>query len=163
MITTFHDDSGIFFENTDQLEQVEATWKLVIEIDVLAIDARFLQLEEYREQTQKLCEKIHENIQPTCQNVMQVIKKDIVKLKLLIKRLNTLYQTPKLKRGLINVIGFISKTLFGTMDTENATLINEQLKILQNKQLTVQHVTRNQIKVLNATIGHRKLGKNISL
>jgi len=41
----------------------------VIEIDVLAIDARFLQLEVYREQTQKLCEKIHGNIQPTCQNI----------------------------------------------------------------------------------------------
>jgi len=95
----------------------------VIEIDVLAIDARFLQLEDYREQTQKLYEKIHINIQPTCQNVMQVIEKDIAKLKLLIERLNTLYQTPKLKRGLINVIGSISKTLFSTMDAEDATLI----------------------------------------
>jgi len=66
VITTFHDDPRIYFENTGQLQQVEATWKLVIEIDVLAIDVRFLQLEDYCEQTQKLCEKIHENIQPTC-------------------------------------------------------------------------------------------------
>jgi len=47
--------------------------------------------------------------------------------------LNTLYQTPKLKHGLINIIGSISKTLFGTMDAEDATLINEQIKLLQNK------------------------------
>jgi len=154
VITAFHDEPGIYFENTGQLQQVEATWKLVIEIDVLAIDARYLQLEDYRKQTQKLCEKIHENIQPTCQNVMQVIEKDIAKLKTLIERLNTLYQTPKLKRGLINVIGSISKTLFGTMDAEDETLINEQLRLLQNKQLTLQHVTQNQIKILNATIGH---------
>jgi len=78
----------------------------------LAINARFLQLEDYREQTQKLREKIHENIQPTCQNVMQVIEKDSAKLKLLIERLNTLYKAPKLKCGLINIIGSISKTLF---------------------------------------------------
>jgi len=102
----------------------------MIEIDVLAIDARFLQLEDYREQTQKLCEKIHENIQPTCQNMMQVIEKDSAKLRLLIERLNTLYQTPKLKCGLINVIGSINKTLFGTTDAEDATLINEQIKLL---------------------------------
>jgi len=137
MITTFHDEPKIYFENTDQLQQVEATWKLVIEIDVLAIDARFLQLKDYRKQTQKLCEKIHENIQPICHNVMQVIEKNIAKLKLLIERLNILHQTPKLKHGLINVIGSISKILFGTMDAEDATLINEQLKILQNKQLTL--------------------------
>jgi len=40
VIITFHDEPGIYFENTGQLQQVEAT--LVIEIDVLAIDARFL-------------------------------------------------------------------------------------------------------------------------
>jgi len=68
--------------------------------------------------------------------------------------LNILYQIPKLKRGLINVIRSINKTLFGTIDAEDATLINEQIKFLQNKQLTLQHVTRNQIKVLNATIGY---------
>jgi len=122
---------------------------LVLEIDVLAINAWFLQLEDYRKQTQKLCEKIHENIQPTCQNVMQVIEKNSAKLRSLIERLNTLYQIPKLKCGLINVIESISKTLFGTMDAENATLINEQIKLLQNKQLTIQYVTQNQIKALN--------------
>jgi len=130
-VITFHDEPGIYFKNTGQLQQVEATWKLVTEIDVLAIDARFLQLEDYREQTQKLCEKIHENIQPTCQNVMQVIEKDSAKLRL-IERLNTLYQIPKLKRRLLNVIGSVSKTL-GTINAEDATLINEQIKLLQNK------------------------------
>jgi len=160
MITIFHDEPGIYFENIGQ--QVEATWKLVIEIDVRAIDARFLQLEDY-ERTQNLCENTHEDIQPACQNVMQIAGKDIAKLKLLIERLNTLYHTPKLKRGLINVISSISKTLFGTMDAEDATLINEQLRLLQNKQLTLQHVTQNQIKILNATIGHRKSRKDNSL
>jgi len=58
MITTFHEPE-IYFENTSQLQQVEATWKLVIEIDVRAVDARFLQLEDYREQTQNLCESTH--------------------------------------------------------------------------------------------------------
>jgi len=61
-ITAFHDKPGIYFENTDQLQQVETTWKLIIEIDVLAIDARFLQLENYREQTEKLCKKLYENV-----------------------------------------------------------------------------------------------------
>jgi len=66
--------------------KVEATWKQVIEIDVRAIDARLLQLEDYRERTQNLCDNTHENIQPACQNVMQIAGKDIAKLKLLIER-----------------------------------------------------------------------------
>jgi len=66
-----------------------------------------------------------------------------------------MYQTPNLKRGLINAIGSISKTLFGTMDAEDVKKIDEQIKLLQNKQV-IQHATKNQIKILNATIGHIK-------
>jgi len=50
--------------------------------------------------------------------------KDNAKLTLLINCLNT-HCTPNLKRGLINVIESISKTLFGTIDAEDVILINE--------------------------------------
>jgi len=60
--------------------------------------------------------------------------KDNIKLTLLMDRLNTIYQTPNLKRRLKNTIGSISKTLFGTMDAEDAERIDEQIKLLQNKQ-----------------------------
>jgi len=78
--------------------------------------------------------------------------KDDVKLTLLTYCLNTIYQTSNLKRGLINVIRSISRTLVGTMDA----LIKEQIKLLQNRQLTTQHASKYEIKVLNATIKHIK-------
>jgi len=55
-------------------------------------------------------------------------------------------------RGLVDGIGSIAKSLFGTMDANDEKLINEQ--ILQNKQLTLQHAAQNQITVLNTTIAH---------
>ncbi|KAL6256617.1 hypothetical protein P5V15_012728 [Pogonomyrmex californicus] len=51
-------------------------------------------------------------------------------------------------------IGTIAKTLFGTMDNEDRKLINEQLSILDNKQQTTEHIIKNQIKIINATIAH---------
>jgi len=42
------------------------------------------------------------------------------------------------------------------MDAEDAERIEEQIKLLQNKQQITQHATKTQIKVLNATIGHIK-------
>jgi len=42
------------------------------------------------------------------------------------------------------------------MDAEDAEKIDEQIKLLQDKQQTLQHATKNQIKILNATIGHIK-------
>jgi len=68
--------------------------------------------------------------------------KDNTKLTLLMDRLNTIYQTPNLKRGLINAIESIGKTLFGTMDAEDAERIDKQLQLLQNKQQIIQQKIR---------------------
>jgi len=110
MITTFHDEPGIYFENTGQLQQVETTWKLIIQIDIEAISTKVWQLQEYLNDTENFCKKLNKDIQPTCQNIINVMDKDNIKLTLLMDRLNTIYQTPNLKRGLINAIGSISKT-----------------------------------------------------
>jgi len=155
-ITTFHDELGIYFEKTGQLQQVESIWKLILQIDIEAIDIRVWQLQDYLNETKKVCKKLNEEIQPTCQNIIHVIDKDNTKLTQLILRLNTIFQTPNLKRGLINAIGSISKTLFGTMDADDAEKIDKQLQLLHNKQEILQHATKNQIKILNATIGHIK-------
>jgi len=48
----------------------------------------------------------------------------------------------------------ISKTLFGTMDTDDTQVINEQLNLLRNNQKTIQHAVKNQLKILDTTIGH---------
>jgi len=65
-----------------------------------------------------------------------------------------LYRTFSDRRGLINAIETISKTLFGTMDADDARVVNEQLDLLRNNQKTIQHAVKNQLKVLDATIDH---------
>ncbi|KMQ91307.1 enzymatic polyprotein endonuclease reverse [Lasius niger] len=67
----------------------------------------------------------------------------------------TAYQTPKnARRGLLDGIGIVAKTLFGTMDADDEKKIAEQLNLLQNQQQTLQHAAKNQIKILNTTIAH---------
>jgi len=70
-------------------------------------------------------------------------------------QIQTIYRpSTNKRRGLVDGIGSIAKSLFGTMDANDEKLINEQIQLLQNKQLTLQHVTQNQITVLNAIIAH---------
>jgi len=69
--------------------------------------------------------------------------------------LRALYKTPNKKQGLIDAIGTISKTLFGTMNADNERIINEQLNLLRNNQQQIlQHMIKNQLKVLKGIIGH---------
>jgi len=152
--TKFNSTPGIYYEELGLMNQIESGWKLVIELDVGAIEIRYQQLQDYIKNTEELCKKPTGNTPQTCQNVMRIIQKDEAKLTLQLTHLRALYKNPSDRRGLINAVGMISKTLFGTMDADDAKIINEQLELLRNYQKTTQHAVQNQLKILDATIGH---------
>jgi len=113
-------EPGIYYEKIGKMQQVESTWKLAIKIDVTAIAVRTQQLQNFINETEEFCKKLQGRAKQICDNTIQIINKDNNKLISLIGRLNVMYQTPVSKQGLINVIESISKTLFGTMDAEDA-------------------------------------------
>jgi len=124
------------------MNQIESGWKLVIELYVGAIEIRYQQLQDYIKNTEELCKRLTGNIQQTCQNIMRIIQKDEAKLTLQLTHLRALYKNSSDRRGLINAIGMISKTLFGTMDADNAKIVNEQLELLRNYQKVTQHAAK---------------------
>jgi len=69
---------------------------------------------------------------------MKIIQKNEAKLTLQLTHLRALYKTPNDRRGLINPIRTISKTLFGTMDADDTRVVNEQLDLFRNNKKTVQ-------------------------
>jgi len=75
-----------------------------------------------------------------------MINKDNAKLALLLTHLRALYKIPNDKRELIDTIGTISKTLFGTMDADDERVINEHLNLFANNQQTLKHAIKKSIK-----------------
>lgn len=163
-IEEFHNHPGVYFEKIGQLQQVTKTWKIVTKLDITALNDKTWQINKYTQQTYETCEQIKsdDHNKRTCDNLKEIVKNESKQLAKLITLINTLYKTRTNKRrGLVDGIGSIAKTLFGTMDANDRELINEQLNLLQNKQQTLQHVTKNQIKVLNSTIVHLDKLENI--
>ncbi|KAL6417619.1 hypothetical protein ACFW04_014422 [Cataglyphis niger] len=68
-------------------------------------------------------------------------------------QIQTIYKPTNRRRGLIEGLGSIAKSLFGTNDANDEKYINEQLDLLNRKQI-IQHVAKNQIKILNNTTAH---------
>jgi len=67
-------------------------------------------------------------------------------LKNIMTQIQTIYRSPtNRRRGLVNGIGLIAKSLFDTTNANDEKLINEQIRLLQNKQVTLQHAAQNQI------------------
>ncbi|XP_071578018.1 uncharacterized protein [Temnothorax nylanderi] len=153
-VIQFINEPGIYFERIGHLQQTKATWKLAIRIDVAALKSRHQQLQRYLENTEELSKYATGDAKNKCQIALQINKRENDKTTRAIEHLQTIYKSPASKRGLINAIGEISKTLFGTMDAEDAKTINEQLQLLNNQQETLQHAAKNQLKIINSTLGH---------
>ncbi|XP_011860338.1 PREDICTED: uncharacterized protein LOC105557648 [Vollenhovia emeryi] len=152
-ITTFAQQPGIYFEKVGRMHPVEATWKLVIKTDLTPFTTRLGQIKRCVERTETTCEILLAH-SSTCKNLHAIISKGEKRLQQLTDRLKTVYKTPNKRRGLIDGIGVIAKTLFGTMDADDDKLINEQLSLLQESDRATKHALQHQLKVINATIGH---------
>ena len=154
-IEEFTHHPGVYYEKIGSLHPPQSSWKLVIQINITSIEKRAKQIKSYIQETENICQaipSIHKNM---CQSLYQVIQESDKKLNKEIVKINTLYQTSKIqKRGLIDGLGTIAKTLIGTMDANDEKIIKEQLAQIQNDQQTIRHAFKNQIKILEETIGH---------
>jgi vacuolar-type H+-ATPase subunit I/STV1 len=81
--------------------------------------------------------------------------KEVNDLKLILKQLtrkeNELLHTRN-KRGVFNFIGGISKILFGTLDNEDANYYTHKITHLENEQLDVLKLSKEQISVVKTIL-----------
>jgi len=140
----------MYFEKFGRLHYAKETWKLVVKLDHTTLTQRYEQITKYLHQTEIICKTTQ-----ACDRIKAITGKEMKYLKNIMTQIQTIYRTStNRRRGLIDGIGSIAKSLFGTMDANDEKLINEQLQLLQNKQITLQHAAQNQITVLNTTIAH---------
>jgi hypothetical protein len=80
--------------------------------------------------------------------------KEIEELKLLVRQLTRIEDGDRMrfKRGVFNFIGGISKILFGTMDSEDASYYAEKILSLEKEQLDFLKLSKEQITVVKSTL-----------
>lgn len=127
------------------MQHLIKTWKLVIKLDITALNDKSWQINKYIQQTNEICEQLNseDHTRRTCDNLKEIVNNK--------SKLSTINHFDKYKtwmdkrRGFVDGIGSIAKTLFGTMDANDRNLINEQLNLLQTNQQTIQHAAKSQI------------------
>jgi len=150
-VQEFQHNPGIYFEKLGRLHYVRKTWKLVIKLDLTTLTVRYSQIMRYLQKAKVMCA---ENQTQACGNIELVTRREAQYLKDMLAQIRTIYKPPTNRRRLIDGIGSLAKSLFGTMDAKDEKLIKEQLELLQNKQQVIQHAIQNQLMILNITIAH---------
>lgn len=114
------DDSGIFHEKVKQVYLYSDEINMCIGIDINDVYEKLNHMKTNIMFIEKVCKnkcEVHNEIIP--------LNRRIEKLEALAYQLRLLTHNYALtKRGLLNVVGSISKSLFGTLDTYDLDLIN---------------------------------------
>jgi len=151
-VQEFQHNPGIYFEKLGRLHYARETWKLVIKLDLTTLTARYSQITRYLQKVKITCA---ESQTQACGRIELVTRREAQYLKGMLTQIWTIYKPPtNRRRGLIDGIGSLAKSLFGTMDAKDEKLIKEQLELLQNNQQIIQHAIQNQLMILNTTIAH---------
>lgn len=147
--TPFAPDLGIYFEETAVLKVYHTDWHLTLRLDLTNIDNERIRLTEVAQIIKDACFNLTVvalNLAGSCLDISVRIDAEIAEL----ERSNAIWfqhNGHRTKRGLINAIGEVSKTLFGTLSEEDAE------QYLQNfERLEQQGKIRDQILSKHTTL-----------
>ncbi|XP_020296658.1 uncharacterized protein LOC109861429 [Pseudomyrmex gracilis] len=156
-IRKFQHNFGVYYEKYGTMLYASEKWRLVVRLDVSTVYTRTERTERMLDYTTKACENaaITRRNRELCEGFAAELRQRLQKVEKIVKRVKTIVGTQKRRqRGLVNALGSVAKILFGTMDAEDEKRVSEQVELLNKKLAVLQHVVKNQLQVINATIAH---------
>lgn len=158
-VSTIPHESGIYFENRGPLRLTNSDWKLLIYVNLDNYNIRYIETINFYNKTAKICETLRkenpETFNTTCGNF--VLTSASLLQEISRKRSNMLQSidieeiNKREKRGLINLVGHMQKTLFGTLDDEDGEMYNTQIRELQSSRVGMLKIIDKQTSILKLT------------
>lgn len=121
----------IYFDKVADMHIVQEEWKMIVFYNMSSYWQSQLDIERYISHLSDLCQK--ETTYSAFVTISIQLQHELAEL----KHYNIVLQTEhgkRIKRGLINGVGYIANSLFGVLDDRFAEKYNQDIKLLQNNQ-----------------------------
>lgn len=155
-ITKLSNQETIFLEYLEKIRMFHEEWKLVIGFDFTHVEDELIKLKSlYQYVITDLCIREIEGQHFVCSVKLRIEKrlKDFGYIRGELR--NAFYaagiessSSSRVRRGIFNFIGEISKTLFGTLDETDAKYYNDELDKLYADQKSIINYVRNQTSII---------------
>lgn len=139
-------NTPIFAENLGKTSLYHRTWKLVIGVDTSNINPRLESIRKTYSEVYHLCHHCAEEFQ------INVLHNRINRVADLQLTLHQILGAAREKRGILNIIGTISKTLFGTLDDNDMEIINQEFDKLYADQKIITGSINNQTRIMKTLL-----------
>lgn len=145
---------GLYFIQRQPIILATESWTIAVDVNLEDIENKLLQLKSIWEITWNLRNKTDGTIWTNAQfqGTNTILKNTEAKLGRLHELVGVEVKSPRRKRGLINSIGFGLKTLFGTMDSDDAEYYNEKISTIDSNQHRVYQLEKDQLTLVRRTL-----------
>jgi hypothetical protein len=134
---------GLYYDHIGEAQLCNTEWKLLNYVDLQEVDRNLETVVKYAELSKEFCMK-HEHcfwvnltdcVRTACYMDRKV--REVQELKVLVRQLTRVEKKApsRFKRGVFSFVGGISKILFGTMDSNDASYYAKNVSDLEKEQL----------------------------
>jgi hypothetical protein len=153
----YKESPGIYYENRGQASFYTTTWKTVVYLDLKQTLNQADVIGQYIKHTDRLCQELMIKAWTECNYFHELAESKIRQIKntekLLVEITDTKTDRKRVRRGVFNFIGDVSKILFGTMDNADAEYYNKQIRCLEENSDSMTHLLKQQLSVVKSTLG----------
>ena len=147
---------GILVTGGDDTRAHIATWTVLVTLDVPTLEVSLLPKLFFFQRALRS----HHTYSGISNETKNIWNERIENLKATINRRPATHRT---RRGILNIIGTLSNTLFGTATEDEVFEIRKQIDLLTKKNNQIVHVARQLITIINQTNEHsRRINEHIN-
>lgn len=146
---------GLFFDKLLDVKFTNNNWNLVTYIDISHIQPNLHKVESLFSEIGKYCSAYASKKDTNCANTLSSLKSQHANN---IKKFGSISyllhdeSTVRIRRGLIDAGGSLLKTLFGTLDSDDAVKINRAIQQVQSGEKQITHFMKDNIHVVKSTV-----------
>ncbi|KAF9800206.1 hypothetical protein SFRURICE_004419 [Spodoptera frugiperda] len=141
---------GLYFDKVTNMQLIRGEWKIIVYYDIEPYWHGIAASRKFTNHLENICEKIKQKTQ--CNVILTQLQHSINE----IRHYNNVLLNPqgrantRSKRGLINGIGSVARSLFGVLDDEFAKQYQEDIDLIKVNEKHLALLLRNQTSVIEA-------------
>jgi hypothetical protein len=157
----YNESPGLYYERLGDAQLYNTEWRIVTYVNLDEADRNLDTVRKYAQLSIDFC-KNHERTFwvnfTDCRKSSQFIDikiREVEDMRLLVRQLTRDEEKinySRARRGVFNFIGGLSKILFGTMDSEDASYYTDKISKLEREQIDFLKLSKEQITVVKSTL-----------
>jgi hypothetical protein len=157
----YSESPGLYYERLGDAQLYNTEWKIITYVNLDNADRNLDTVRKYAQMSFDFCKNHAHTFWfnfTECRQSIQFTDKDIKEvedIKLLVRQLTRTEEKlnySRVKRGVFNFIGGISKILFGTMDSKDASYYTDNISNIEKEQIHLLQLSKEKITVVKSTL-----------